>query len=247
MILHTNPGSAAIIQSELAHEKIYNDEGDLVQSVPPVMKPRYKRMFVCYEGVKSGFLAGCRPFFGLDGFHLKSPYKGILLAVVGLDANLHFYPISYAMVEAENNDSWKWFIQHLMEKIGERHPNGQPWCIMSDRQKGLIEVVTHIPDSHHRYCCFHIERNMTKEFGTSELKNMFWAAAETGNVHTFQQIMDQIKEFNKNAYNWLTNIDAKHWSMSCFDTSSKVEHLTNNHVESFNDWIDEVRFKPPIE
>ncbi|KAF4398689.1 hypothetical protein G4B88_017115 [Cannabis sativa] len=82
---------------------------------------------------------------------------------------------------------------------------------------------------------------MTKEFGTSELKNMFWAAAETGNVHTFQQIMDQIKEFNKNAYNWLTNIDAKHWSMSCFDTSSKVEHLTNNHVESFNDWIDEVK------
>ncbi|XP_062118683.1 uncharacterized protein LOC133832340 [Humulus lupulus] len=134
-----------------------------------------------------------------------------------------------------------------MEEIGERHPNGQPWCIMSDRQKGLIEVVSHVPDNHHRYCCFHIENNMVKEYGTSDLKNMFWAAAGIGNFQTFQRIMDQIKEFNKDAYKWVTDIDAKHWPMSCFDTTSKVENMTNNHVESFNDWIDEIRFKPPIE
>ncbi|XP_062103440.1 uncharacterized protein LOC133814507 [Humulus lupulus] len=88
---------------------------------------------------------------------------------------------------------------------------------------------------------------MVKEFGTSNLKNMFWAAAETGNFQTFLRIMDKIKEFNKDEYKWLTDIEVKHWSMSCFDTTSKVEHLTNNHVESFNDWIDEIRLKPPIE
>ncbi|XP_062085690.1 uncharacterized protein LOC133791789 [Humulus lupulus] len=199
MILHTNPRSVAIIQSELVPVETYNEKGELVQSVPPIMKPQYKRIFVCYEGVKVGFLVGCRHFFGLDGCHLKSLYKGILLSAIGLDANLHFYPIAYAMVEAENNESWRWFMEHLMEQIGERHPNGQHWCILSDRQKGLNEAGSHVPDNHDHYCYFHIENNMVKEFGTSYLKNMFWATTETGNFQTFQRIMDQIKEFNKDA------------------------------------------------
>ncbi|XP_062085836.1 uncharacterized protein LOC133791943 [Humulus lupulus] len=220
MIINTNLGSAAIVQTELATKETTNEEGELELSTPPVMKPQFKRIFVCYKRVKDRLLSGYRLFFGLDGCHLKSPYKGILLSAVRLDANMQFYLIAYAIVEAENNDSWKCFIQHLTEQIGEHAPASHAWCIMSDRQK---------------------------EFGTSDLKNMFWATTETGNIAHFQHIMDQIKEFNKDVYKWLSDIDPKHWSMSCFDSNAKVEHSKNNHVESFNDWIEEVQFKPPIE
>ncbi|XP_060972362.1 uncharacterized protein LOC115716177 [Cannabis sativa] len=190
------------------------------------------------QSVKTGFLTACRPFFGLDGCHLKGPYKGILLAAVGLDANLHFYPIAYAIVEAQNNSSWKWFLDFLRNEIG---------ILIEANHGGLIEVVTNIPGAGHRFCCFHLENNMVKKFGTSHLQGLFWAAAETANFENFKIIIERIKEFNQEAHDWLSNIDFKHWTMSKFDPNVKVEHLTNNFVESFNDWIEDHRYKAPIE
>uniref|UniRef100_A0A803QJI4 SWIM-type domain-containing protein n=1 Tax=Cannabis sativa TaxID=3483 RepID=A0A803QJI4_CANSA len=88
---------------------------------------------------------------------------------------------------------------------------------------------------------------MIKKFGSSQLRGLFWAAAETRNFDNFKHIMEKIKEFNTEAHEWLSNIDFGHWTMSKFDTEVKVEHITNNFVESFNDWIDDHRYKPPIE
>ena len=85
-------------------------------------------------GVRHGLLQGCRPFFGLDGCHLKGPYKEVLLGDVGLDGNLQFYPIVYAIVETENKETWEWFVTLLKEAIGETY-KGIPWTVMSDRQK----------------------------------------------------------------------------------------------------------------
>ncbi|XP_062086330.1 uncharacterized protein LOC133792440 [Humulus lupulus] len=237
MVHNTNPRSSTIVQSQLV-SIMSEEEG--------TMQPQFKRIFICYEGFKSGFLAGCRPFFGLDGCHLKGPYKVIFFVAVEVDANLHFYPLAYAIVEAENTESWRWILKQLIREIGET-TNGQPWCIMSDRQKGLIEAVAAIPNAEHHYCCFHVENNMIKKFGTSQLRGMFWAALETANFDNFKHIMVMIKQFNMEAHEWLSNIDFGHWTLSKFDTRTKVEHLTNNFVVSFNDWIEEHRYKPPIE
>ncbi|TXG60499.1 hypothetical protein EZV62_015072 [Acer yangbiense] len=39
---------------------------------------------------KLGFLEGCKPFIGVDGCHLKGPYRGVLLLAVALDANSRY-------------------------------------------------------------------------------------------------------------------------------------------------------------
>ncbi|XP_062100734.1 uncharacterized protein LOC133806655 [Humulus lupulus] len=65
-----------------------------------------------------------------DGCHLKGSYKGIFLAAVGVDANHHFYPLAYAIVEVENTDSWSWFLELLRGEIGDS-ASGHPWCIMT--------------------------------------------------------------------------------------------------------------------
>ena len=46
------------------------------------------------------------------------------------------YPIAWAVVEKENNDSWDWFVDILFRdlKIGD----GENWVIMSDQQKGIL-------------------------------------------------------------------------------------------------------------
>ena len=130
MVLKTNPGSLAVVYSEV----VAPTSGNLESVDDNAPAPVFKRIFICYEGVRRGFLNGCRPFLGLDGCHLKGPYKGILLAAVGVDANMQFYPLAYGIVETENNETWKWFIEQLKEAIGEEC-RGSPWTIMSDRQK----------------------------------------------------------------------------------------------------------------
>ncbi|KAK4409116.1 hypothetical protein Sango_0492600 [Sesamum angolense] len=100
-----------------------------------------QRMYVCFGGLKEGFLDGCRPFIGLDGCFLKGMHKGQLLSAIGRDGNDNIYPIAMAYVEIEKHDSWEWFLNLLLRDIGSHDERG--WAFISDRQKGLIEAVTH--------------------------------------------------------------------------------------------------------
>jgi len=58
---------------------------------------------------------------------------------VGIDGNYSMYPIAYAVVESENKDSWKWFIQPLKDDIGIVNTNG--WTFIIDKQKGLMPAI----------------------------------------------------------------------------------------------------------
>jgi hypothetical protein len=84
--------------------------------------------------MKKWFLEGCRLVIGLDGCFLKGPYKGILLVVVGRDANNNMYPIAIAVVESETKDSWTWFLECLVSDLGSHERHISPTFI-SDRQK----------------------------------------------------------------------------------------------------------------
>ena len=94
---------------------------------------RFKRFNVCLAPLKEGFLDGCRPVISLDGCHLKGPLGGILLTAVGIDPNDGMYPIAWAQVEAENNDSWEWFIRLLMDDLNME--NSGSYTSICDRQR----------------------------------------------------------------------------------------------------------------
>ena len=44
--------------------------------------PQFKRIFVCMNTMKKVFVRGCRPWFGIDGCHLKGPFGGNLIFVI---------------------------------------------------------------------------------------------------------------------------------------------------------------------
>ncbi|XP_021773380.1 uncharacterized protein LOC110737328 [Chenopodium quinoa] len=56
------------------------------------------------------------PILGVDGESLKWPYPGILLTAVGKDGN-DIFPVAWAVVEAENAETWKWFFKLLVKDI----------------------------------------------------------------------------------------------------------------------------------
>ncbi|KAL8511673.1 hypothetical protein ACS0TY_018188 [Phlomoides rotata] len=63
---------------------------------------KFSKLYVCFKALKNGFLAGCRPFIGVDGTFLKGPHGGVLLPAVSVDPNNQIYPIAYVVVTTES-------------------------------------------------------------------------------------------------------------------------------------------------
>jgi hypothetical protein len=91
VICGTNKGSCLIIK---------------VDRPNPHVPPKFGRLYFFLAEVKKGFLVGCRLVIGVDGYFLKGPLKGQLLAAVGRDGNNNMYPIAFTVVKAESRDSW---------------------------------------------------------------------------------------------------------------------------------------------
>ena len=68
---------------------------------------RFLRCFVAPAATKNASLS-MRPFVALDGAHCTTPYGGVLLLAVGLDANNETLPLAWAVVPVEDNGHWKW-------------------------------------------------------------------------------------------------------------------------------------------
>nr|KAJ0198545.1 hypothetical protein LSAT_V11C700346510 [Lactuca sativa] len=94
----------------------------------------FSKFYVCLKGVKDGWIQGCRRVIGLDGCFLKGICKDQLLTVVGRDANNHIYPLAWAEVVVESKETWKWFVDLLLDDI--EMGNGHGLTLISDQHKG---------------------------------------------------------------------------------------------------------------
>ena len=86
-------------------------------------------------------MAGCRPILRVDGAHLKAQFPGILLTTVGKNEN-NIFPVAYAVVETDNEETWAWFLQLLnvdLNSIASStswvEERGESITSISDRQK----------------------------------------------------------------------------------------------------------------
>jgi len=107
-----------------------------VESPGAVLCPHFQRMYICFKACKDSFFQ-CRTVIGLDGCFLKGYYGGQLLAAVGRDPNDQMLPIAFAVVEGETKESWKWFLELLIDDLG-----GTKLCktytFISDQQKVIL-------------------------------------------------------------------------------------------------------------
>ncbi|XP_074362497.1 uncharacterized protein LOC141702785 [Apium graveolens] len=199
----------------------------------PVNDRTFRRMCICLGGLKHGFKLGCRKVLGFDGCHLKSAYKGQLLCAMGVDGNNCMCPLAYALVEAERLDSWRWFLALVATDLNIG--SGEGWIFISDKQKGLLNVVDEmLPLDEHRYCVKHMHNNFKGKFGGRALKDRLWSCARASNVEAFQTNMNYMKEESEGAWKWLTEVPFHHWSRAHFRNDSKCDILLNNMCETFN-------------
>nr|GEY50068.1 transposase, mutator type [Tanacetum cinerariifolium] len=198
---------------------------------------KFKRVYVCLGHLKDGFKVGKRDLLGLDGCFLSGSYPGWILTAVRVDPNNGIYPFAYAIVKSENKDSWKWFLECVGDDL-YLFINSN-FTFISDRQKGIIPAIAEsFPIVEHRFCLKHIYDNMKLSWRGQLYKEMLWRCATSH--------MEKLKDFNKDAYEWLKKIPPQHWSRSHFSGRAHCDVLLNNMCEVFNRQLVDGRDKPII-
>ncbi|XP_072088187.1 uncharacterized protein [Arachis hypogaea] len=143
---------------------------DVIPQPNPDDDPIFEKMYVCLEGCKKGFLAGCRPLIGLDGAFQKTRHGGQIPSAIGQDANNHIYVIAYAIVLVENIENWRWFLELLHQDLGDYKKNklcfildmqklrGLLWdCARCTSQDGFLEIIKKI-ERVNKEACEHLNK-----------------------------------------------------------------------------------------
>jgi hypothetical protein len=114
--------------------------------------PMLKHIFWSFPQCVVGF-AHCRPVISVDGTFLTGKYKSTLMVAVGMTAENQLLPLAFALVEGENNKSWKWFLSLVRKQVlgADRQI-----CMALDRHRGLLNgAKDHLegyPPLIHRWC-----------------------------------------------------------------------------------------------
>ncbi|KAH9781524.1 SWIM-type domain-containing protein [Citrus sinensis] len=170
--------------------------------------------------LREGFQEGCRPFIGIDGCHLKGPYRGILLSAVALDANTML-----------STSTRTWFLGHLKEHMKD----SRQLTFMCDRKKRIQNALRlEYPNAHVRYCARHLLANLKSKHPITDFKGGFWEAARASNQIDFEIVMEKVKSADVATYETLRRVHPRFCSRHAFDRTSKSDHCTNNMTESFN-------------
>ncbi|XP_027156674.1 uncharacterized protein LOC113757758 [Coffea eugenioides] len=121
-------------------------------------------------------------------------------------------------------------------------PNNGFWPVGLDR--ALAEVL---PNSEHRYCVQHMYRNFKKKHPGLGLKDRLWHIASTTTVEHFNQALDDLKTYDKEAHAWVKKgPHPRHWCKAFFSKHTQCDMLVNNLCESFNAHILKARDQPII-
>jgi hypothetical protein len=123
-ISHFNQGTRCIIDN--CGQCMPNEKGRYY--------PVLKRVFWCFLQCVVGF-AHCRPIISVDVTFLTGKYKGTLMITVGMTAENQLLPLTFALVEGENNESWSWFLGHVRKGVAG---SGRSICMISDRHRRLL-------------------------------------------------------------------------------------------------------------
>ncbi|GAA0152104.1 hypothetical protein LIER_37424 [Lithospermum erythrorhizon] len=233
-LMNTHPGSSCYV--------------NYVEPTLPTEPCIFRRLYICLKPFVEGFYDGCRKVIDLDGCHSKGLYKQQILTAIGLDSNNGWWPLTWAVVEKENVETWKCFLEGVMQDIGIA--NQKEWVVISDKQKGLEQVIHDLlPEVAKRNCVQHIYQNFKKDHrGGKYLRDRLWEVARSTNKEEYKKAMQKMKNTSEAAHRWLEDHvkPPKQWCRAFFPYNILSDMLCNNDSESFNSFILEARDKPII-
>ncbi|XP_019101868.1 PREDICTED: uncharacterized protein LOC109133315 [Camelina sativa] len=143
-------------------------------------------------------------FTQLDIDELKDgKYLGTPLTATTQDGNFQIFPIAFAVVDTENDESWEWFFKKLSCVI----PDDDSLSIISDRHKSIGKAIKKVyPKSSRGICTYHMYKNILVRFkGRAEFA-LVKKAANAFRLIDFQTTFDQIEAMNPALHEYLVRV-----------------------------------------
>lgn len=198
---------------------------------------RFQRLFISFNASIHGFESGCRPLLFLEASSMKSKCKEKLFTATALDGNDGLFPVAFAIVDNEDNDTWHWFLEMLRSALPTTSGS---LTFVSDREKGLKEVVLGVfKDAHIGYSIYHLlqrfMRSVKRPFqghGRSFLPGYFIGAAQAIQFSVFKSFVEKIMKVSPEAYDWLMQVEPEYWATTSFK-GEPYNHITQNVAESY--------------
>lgn len=223
-IKETNPGSVAT----------FTTKEDL----------SFHRLFVSFFAAMSGFQQGCRPLLFLDSAPINSKYEGYLFVATAADAEDGTFPVAFAVVETEDEDNWRWFLEELKSAISITSLT--PITFIADFEHGLKEALAEVFDKcYHSYCFRRLTEKLLSglkgQFSHEVrriLVNDFNSAANALSLDAFQAALENIKAISSDSYEWLLHSEPEHWA-NAFFAGARYNHTSSKFGESFYSWVSE--------
>ena len=126
-----------------------------------------------------------------------------MLSATAVDANGSLFPLAHAVVDAENDDNWNWFISllhNIIEEYASAYLAPTFLTFVSDRQKGLLESIEQIfPGSPHGYCLRHLYENLHKNYKHPDLQRFLYEAARAKTEQEYNNAIEQMRGINSDA------------------------------------------------
>ncbi|XP_058101207.1 uncharacterized protein LOC131245633 [Magnolia sinica] len=177
------------------------------------------RLFIAYKAAVCGFKKACRPVVRLEHMKKGGEYPGEWFFASAIDATCVDFPVSYAFVESESIESWKWFCGELTQVL----ESISGLTFISDRQEGILEDVRDFfPYACHRYRLKGLFDEIRQKFECDELLDLFRSATYAPFHSEFDDCMRQIQGKYKEAWNFVKDINPKHWATSHFEGKFNV-------------------------
>ncbi|XP_075101704.1 uncharacterized protein LOC107810016 [Nicotiana tabacum] len=174
----------------------------------------------------------CRPVVVVDGTFLKSAYRGIILTASTMDTTGTILPLAYAVVDSENDASWKWFFEQFKLVYGER----ANMCVISDRNDSILKATSIVyPGMPHYSCMWHIWTNIRVKFkkGHLKLSELYFAMARSYTLDEFNERMSKIEDIDPRVKAYLYDIGYHRWSR-VLAIVNRTWTMTSNKAESLN-------------
>ncbi|KAF2308186.1 hypothetical protein GH714_036528 [Hevea brasiliensis] len=155
------------------------------------------------------------------------------------------FPISWCVVEGENENSWKWFLDRLFKD--QNLFDGLGLTVVSDQQKGLAKAIKElVPHMEHRNYARHIYANWKKLHKGQEFKSLFWKTVYATYEAAFKKHITALKDLDVKANEDFMKQDKRVFYKAFINTWPKCDVVTSNLAEAFNSYICKARTMPSI-
>ncbi|XP_054806413.1 uncharacterized protein LOC129309081 isoform X2 [Prosopis cineraria] len=207
----------------------------------------FHRLFISFHASICGFRQGCRPLLFLDSTPLNSKYQGDLLSATAADGNDGIFPVAFAVVDAETEDNWHWFLQELKSALSI----SEQMTFVADYEKGLKKSLAEIFEKcYHSYCLRHLAEKLNKDLkgqfsheARRFMVNDLYAAAYAPKMEVFDHSIENIKGISPEAYSWVMQSEPENWA-NAFFAGARYDHLTSNFGHQFYSWVSEAHELP---